>query len=326
MVEQGRWRALRPEITRHRGYRISALVSPLAKSWARLAKEVEQVKDDPDRYRVFLNTNLALPYSEEGGAMDENALAARAEPFSLDESRLTWWGSRSAVIVRTIVLKRLLFGWSRSGGCYLLCHEVVHGPIADGDTWAQLDSLLRSRWPHPRGGQLRIAAACIDGSDGGHLTAMCWTSRGHAPRVASWPSRLSPVLRRPIEASKSKMKGGGRLWIVGSNSIKSRIFDQLARGTTIKFSDTLSPVFYEQLASERVVVRQVGGKPVRRFERIKGMAAECLDALVYAWAARARLGLNTAALDQLEEELRSPPGARPHRSHRRQRRPGATLG
>ena len=204
-------------------------------------------------------------------------------------------------------LEAVVVGWSRSGGCYLLCHEVVHGPIADGDTWAQLDSLLRSRWPHPRGGQLRIAAACIDGSDGGHLSHVLDFARPRSARRVMAIKAVSGFARRPIEASKSKMKGGGRLWIVGSDSIKSRIFDQLARGTTIKFSDTLSPVFYEQLASERVVVRQVGGKPVRRFERIKGMAAECLDALVYAWAARARLGLNTAALDQLEEELRSPP-------------------
>ena len=80
---------------------------------------------------------------------------------------------------------------------------------------------------------------------------------------------ISGFSRRPLEASKSKLKGGGQLWIVGSDSIKTRIYDQLARGKMIRFSDTLSETFYEQLCSERVIVRQAGGKPTKRFERIR---------------------------------------------------------
>jgi phage terminase large subunit GpA-like protein len=65
--------------------------------------------------------------------------------------------------------------------------------------------------------------------------------------------------------------------------------DDGRRGATIRFSDTLEPVYFEQLASERRVIRYVKGRPVRRFERI---AAESLDALVYAYAARQALSSN----------------------------------
>jgi phage terminase large subunit GpA-like protein len=62
-------------------------------------------------------------------------------------------------------------------------------------------------------------------------------------------------------------------------------------------------VFYEQLASERRVVRYKRGQPTRRFERIVGKRAEGLDCLCYCFAARSAAPVQ---LDQREMELRSP--------------------
>ena len=195
MVQEGRWRALRPEVTRHRGYRISALVSPLANvTWARLAEEYRAVKDDPDRYRVFLNTNLALPYSEEGGAMDENALAARAESFSASmRSRRTWSGSRSAVTAkmtarggyRRLVSERHLLR-------AVLTRSSMAGStmISPGASWTTCCA---------RAGGIQAAGNC--GSPRFALMPR-WRAFGSvlafadlARAAASWPSRLSPVLR-----------------------------------------------------------------------------------------------------------------------------------
>ena len=66
----------------------------------------------------------------------------------------------------------------------------------------------------------------------------------------------------------------------------------------------LEPVYYEQLAAERRVVRYVRGRPVRRFERKTSRSrAEALDCLVYNFAARSGL---TIPLDQREHDLHSP--------------------
>jgi phage terminase large subunit GpA-like protein len=54
----------------------------------------------------------------------------------------------------------------------------------------------------------------------------------------------------------------------------------------------LEAVYYEQLASERRVIRYKRGQPSRRFERIPGKRAEALDALVYAHAARQAVQIN----------------------------------
>ena len=75
-----------------------------------------------------------------------------------------------------------------------------------------------------------------------------------------------------------------------------------ARGNGFRFSSHLKPIFLEQLASERRVVKYFKGQPVRRFERIPGKLAETLDATVYALAARQFVGMS---LDRREEDLAS---------------------
>jgi phage terminase large subunit GpA-like protein len=115
--------------------------------------------------------------------------------------------------------------------------------------------------------------------------------------------------RPDIQASKGKMKGGGRLWIAGIDGIKTTIFGRLQRARGIRFPHTLEPVYYEQLASERRVVRYKRGQPIRRFERISGRArAEALDCLVYAFAARA--ALTNVNFDAREDRLKHPAASR----------------
>lgn len=107
---------------------------------------------------------------------------------------------------------------------------------------------------------------------------------------------------RPRIETKQKIQGGW-LWIVGIDGIKSHLIARLSRSGTVRFSNSLSAAWYEQLASERVVVRYTRGQPLRRFERIPGRQAEALDTVVYAIAARQQVNVNWSAR---EEQLRNP--------------------
>jgi phage terminase large subunit GpA-like protein len=84
----------------------------------------------------------------------------------------------------------------------------------------------------------------------------------------------------------------GRLFIIGVDGLKTQIINRLARGSTIRFSNTLDATYFEQLASEKRIVRMARGRPTARFERKVGAKAEALDCLVYALAAKAALNLN----------------------------------
>jgi phage terminase large subunit GpA-like protein len=82
------------------------------------------------------------------------------------------------------------------------------------------------------------------------------------------------------------------------------LFARLRKGQSIRFSNTLEPIYYEQLASERLITKFSRGRPVRLFERIPGRRAEALDCLVMAYSARQGLALS---LDAREADLKLEP-------------------
>jgi phage terminase large subunit GpA-like protein len=316
MVEAGAWRATRPEVSGHHGYRLNALVSLLANaSWAKLAAEFLRAKGDPATLQPFVNTVLAQGWRAAESDIDESALAARAEAFGLDNVPAEVLIVTAGTDIQVDRIETTLTGWTRTGECLVLEHITHWGPPDQDQVWRDLDDLLKTRWPHRFGGTIGIDAAVIDS---GFATDAVY--RFAFPRAGRrvMAGKGMPGARPIIAASKSRIstKTGlaGRLWIVGIDQIKTTLFAKLARGRSIRFSESLEASFYEQLASERIVTRYSRGQPVRMFERIPGKRAEALDALTYATAARA--GLGTVNFDQREAALRqttvaAPPPQRP---------------
>lgn len=300
MVAAGRWRATRPEVSGHAGFRLNALISPLANaSWAALAKEFLDAKDDPETLQVFVNTILGQGWRAEGEELDDQALAARAEPFGLEQLPEAVLAITAGVDVQRDRLEATYIGWSREGEAFVLGHHVVWGLPDDPETWGDLDRLLTARFAHPFGGQLGIDAVAIDSGDGETMEAVyrfCFPRAGRKVLAI----KGAPGNRPWIERSKQKIKGGW-LWIVGVDGLKAHLTARLGQGKSVRFSESLPPIWFEQLASERAVIRYHRGQPQRRFERIPGRRAEALDCVVYAFAARQILNLNW---DQRIEDLK----------------------
>ena len=95
-----------------------------------------------------------------------------------------------------------------------------------------------------------------------------------------------------------------RLYLFGSDSIKSVLFSRLKRGQSIRFSSSLDASYFEQLSSERLSTKFSRGRPVKMFGRIPGKRAETLDCLTMAYSARQGLALN---LDSREAALKLEP-------------------
>lgn len=302
MVVRGRWRATAPHVVGHAGFRMNSLVSLLpTTTWPKLAAEFLRVKDNPSRLKAFVNTILGEPWREDGDDIDDADLASRVEAFGLDNIPADVLALTIGVDCQDDRLEASIVGHSSDGVAYVLDHRVIWGDINDNATWADLDALLSSKWKHPRGGMIGVDCAVIDGGDGGHHDRVMSFANPRASRRVLCGKGVAGFARPAIQMSKTKK---GRLWIVGSDAVKAQIFARLARGRTIRFSDQLPPVYFEQLASERRVVRHVRGKPVARFERIPGKRAESLDALVYALAGRAARTIDFSAR---ADELRANP-------------------
>jgi phage terminase large subunit GpA-like protein len=305
MATDGRWRALRPEVAGHRGFRISALASLLpGAAWGKLAAEYLSAKDDDATLRVFQNTVLGLPWSERADEIEEGDLASRVEGFDLDRIPADVLAVTAGADCADDRIELSFVGHTKDGAALILSHQTIWGSVTDADTWAEVDALLRQRWRHPHGGLLKVDAACIDAGDGDHYDHVMAFCRPRLPRRVMAIKGVSGFARPAIQMTKTRK--AGRLFIVGPDVLKTTIFNRLARGRTIRFSHTLEASYFEQLCGERRIVRMARGKPVARFERKPGVRkVEALDCMVYALAAKAALSLNAAAFDQRADELRS---------------------
>jgi phage terminase large subunit GpA-like protein len=296
MVSNGRWRATAPQVRGHAGFRLNALVSALANaSWGKLAQEFVAAKKSPDTLQVFVNTILAQGWREAAEEIDETALAARAEPFGLDDIPPEVLIITAGVDVQRDRLEIVFLGHGRDE-IFVLSQSVIWGDPMGDNVWMELDDTLRTIWKHPKGGLLRVDAAAIDAGDGETMDKVIAFTR---PRFARRVHAIKGASgNRPvIKASDTK---GSKLFIVGVDSVKAQLVNRLARGRSVRFSDSLEGRFYEELASERLVMRYLRGSPIRQWERISGRRAESLDCVVYAVAVRALVSAN---LDRREEEI-----------------------
>ena len=168
MVRNGRWRATRPDVKGHAGFRINALVSLTANAtWPQLAIEFIAAKDDPTELQTFVNTILGQGWSSPSMITD-TALAARAEPFDLNDFPKEVLVLTAGADVQDDRIEVTICGWTRAGDCLILSHQVIWGSFVDASTWDEFEELLRTKWRHPLGGMMKIDAACVDASDGDH--------------------------------------------------------------------------------------------------------------------------------------------------------------
>jgi phage terminase large subunit GpA-like protein len=299
MVAAGRWRAT-VDVRGHAGFRLNALVSVLANaSWDKLAAEFIAAKDHPDQLQSFVNTTLAQGWKEAAEELDEGELASRAEPFGLDAIPADVLLITVGIDVQRDRLHALFLGHGRTD-LYVLGESVIWGEPGSDDTWQECADLLRTSWPHPLGKDsvLRIEACAIDSGDGVTTDAVLgFTKTRFAQRVVAIKGVSG---QRPIiSASKTK---GSKLFIVGVDSLKGQITNRIARGRSVHFSKNLESRFFEELASERLILSYSRGQPSRLWTRKVGMRAEALDAFCYALAVR---GIVSLDLDRREGELTS---------------------
>lgn len=286
MVAAGSWRATRPEVPGHAGFRLNSLISPHANAaWPKLVAEFLAAKADPAALQVFVNTALGQGWRSDGDELAEEELMARAEAFGLDLVPAEVLLLTAGADVQHDRVEVCVCGWTETGTMLVLGHRVVWGQYDEEATWAALDELLRIRYPHALGGRIGLDAVAIDAGDGQTMTTVtAFASPRTRNRVLAVKGAAGS--RPMIERAGSKTKTGARLWIVGVDTIKGWLFARVTRPDLVRFSASLAAVWYEQLASERSVVRYRRGQPTRSFERITGRRAEALDCLVYAVAAR----------------------------------------
>jgi phage terminase large subunit GpA-like protein len=301
MVDAGRWRATRPHVKGHAGFKTSALISTLANAaWPEIVREFLEAKKDPDLLRVWTNTLMGEPFHDRSGdGFDEHELAKRAESFGLADIPADVRVITAGVDVQAYGLEIVTLGHSATQ-MFVMGYETIHGAPTADETWRELDDLLKRRFPHPLGGAIGYDAAAVDSGNDTDII-YSYTKPRASRRIVSIKGHDGD---RPLIEKSTKPW----LYIVGADACKSRLYGLLERAGHVRFSAELPPRFYAELTSERRVTFYKAGQPRRRWERIKGARAEALDGIVYAMAVRQLVGVD---LTRRENELREivKPGA-----------------
>ncbi len=297
MVDAGRWRATRPHVKGHAGFKTSALISTLANaSWVEIVREFLAARKDPDLLRVWTNTLIGEAWIDKAGeGLDDSELQGRAEPCSLEAIPPDVLMLTAGVDVQDDRLEVVTLGHTASGAIVALDYETIHGPPTSDDTWQDLDDTLKRRFPHPHGGSLGYDAAGIDSGSGSHTDIVYrFTRPRFARRIVSLKGDGG---NRPL-IDRSTKPG---LYIMGADTAKSRLYGLLGRPGLIRFSHDLPMRFYEELCGERRVTFYKSGQARKRWERIPGVRNEALDATCMAIAVRQLVSLD---LTRRENELR----------------------
>jgi len=287
MIAAGRWRATKPDVTGHHSYRLNTFgASTLSTAaWGVLACEFVAAKRDPALLKTWINTVAGEVWRDESDGLDEVDLMSRREAICLDRLPPETLVLTCGVDVQHDRLELTSLGWTANGTALALAHEILWGDAFGEEVWTALGDALKRRWQHPNGGTLGYDAALIDSGDGQTVELVYSFTRGRAAQRIFPCKGVSGFREMPVKLGNVAAQKWVRLELVGVDVLKRRLLG-MVEARQLRFSDTLSDGYFEQLTGERLQTRYRKGVPVLEWHRLSGRRVEALDCAVYAMAAR----------------------------------------
>ena len=319
MLAGGVWRAHSAGDGETVSFTLSALYAPLGwVSWASLAKQYAKAKDaydkgDPEPMQVFYNTRLARCWDDIKERTTPEELRERAEDYQLRTVPDGVIVLTAAVDTQDNRLELKIEGWGEGMERWIVDYQVIYGDPATSAPWDELDIILKTPLRRANGQNMSIRPTAVD--SGGHHTqevyeftrqrryrgvfAVKGASKPGKPVISTQPSKVDINRRGKVE------KKGAELWTVGTDTAKDWLHSRwkIASGPGgIHFSKDLPATFYEQLCSERRLIRYVKGHARTEWVKAKADRNEALDLSVYNLAAAQRLGMHKWRENDWERE------------------------
>lgn len=334
------WRAEKPFMGTA-GFWVSHLYSPW-KSMAEIVQKFLVSKDDRQRFKTFVNTNLAELWEEAGETPIPDVLMGRTEDYPFNEEAVVPWHAlflTCGVDVQPDRLEYEVVGWGRGKESWSIEYGTIRLNDANGDAisssdmrlWAELDKVLARDWKHESGSAMPIMAMCIDTGDRPkpvyefarrHASAAyspSWGLRVVAPRtvvpIKGYAKETLKLIAAISGEDAARKRGGVRIVSIGTTVAKQELYDNLrvprpkpgSAAPGYCHFPKYEIDYFNGLCSEKRVTHDDGSVS---FEKIGGSRNEPLDTRVYARGGAALFGLDTFVEKQwrrLEVMLRIDP-------------------
>ena len=185
-------------------------------------QEAAMAADDPDgELQVLRNTRDAMSYS--------SLIAETPDPSELEDSREHWDGEMLPEDCVAIYLgmdpnqsfQAIQIIGVGQNEVYPLLYEKVHGWWERPSTWARVKDLMRKRWRHPLGVEIKVSIGCWDSKF--QPDTVYKHARGLAARVIC--TKGSPTSGAPPIGTIGRMTTGVRKMPTGPNELKAIVYD-----------------------------------------------------------------------------------------------------
>lgn len=296
MLSAGQWVASKQGDGKTRSYHLNSLYSPLGwKSWSGIVRDFLQSKDDPVLLKTWVNTTLGETWEDQYSAsLDPMNLMGRAEDYTLNNVPVGVIAVTCGVDVQDDRVAVSLYGFGESEETWVLLHQEIAGDLSGTEIWDSLDNVRHTPITRADGKKLSVLITAID--SGGHFTQTVYDyarqRRGAVIAVKGSSQAGKPIISKPSKVDFKRngqtIKNGVELFMIGVDGAKATIYGRLRKTVGAgawHFPKHLEQWFYNQLTSEKQIVRYQNGMPRKQWVKKDSARNEALDTAVYAYAA-----------------------------------------
>lgn len=319
MLAGSAWRATAAGDGQTAGFHLPGWNAPAGwNSWERIRDEFLRAKTDPLLLKGWVNKQAAEAWEDAAvAAVNAEGLLARIaqDPYedgTVPDGVLVLL---MAVDVQDTWLETTVWGVGRDERLWRIWHQKIEGDPSDerDGPWQQVDTIRETQWPMASGGVMTVRLCGVD--TGGHFTQEAYSycrehSRHGVVALKGSSTRSAPALGKgkqvDVNRSGRVIKGGVKLYLVGTDTLKRTIYARLRRDGAVMFGSGTTEEYLRGLTCERLVPKTIKGFQVLTWEKPPGARNEPLDLLVYVLAILEllRRRYNRATMwDQLEAAL-----------------------
>ena len=165
---RGRWVATYPE-RNVRGFHMNTLGSTLC-DWPGIVQRYVEADEDAKRgdyqkMKVWVNTDLGLPWEEKGDTAEPMLLYQRREFYEAEVPDGVCYLT-AGVDTQDNRFEIEVVGWGIGKESWGIRYQKIYGDLKRGQIWADLDEFLARGWRKKDGTALYLMATCMD--SGGH--------------------------------------------------------------------------------------------------------------------------------------------------------------
>ena len=166
---RGKWVAEHPERS-VRGFHMNTLGSTLC-DWPGIVQRYIEADEDAKRgdyekMKVWVNTDLGLPWEEKGDTAEPMILFQRREYYEAEVPDSVIYLT-AGVDTQDDRFEVEVVGWGIGKESWGIRYQKIYGDMKRGQIWADLDAFLKLKWKKKDGTALGLLATCID--SGGHF-------------------------------------------------------------------------------------------------------------------------------------------------------------